>query len=152
MLWKEGRISDLMHECRVIQKRLLKIQKNVNLKTLLERVFSNLMIQGKIKAALNFLSKEGDSGVLDMNDNVCNELQNKHPDPGPISENTLSNGPFENIPISYFDLIDENMIQKAALQTKGAGGPSQLDADQYHQNTKRKEKIFEKKYLNLQKN
>ena len=67
-----------------------------------------------------------------MNDNVFNELQKKHPDPGPISENTLLNGPVENIPISYFDLIDENMIQKAARQTKGAGGPSQLDADQYH--------------------
>ena len=28
--------------------------------------------------------------------------------------------------------MNENMIQKAARQTKGAGGPSQLDADQYH--------------------
>ena len=26
-LWKEGRISDLMHECRVIQKRLLSLKK-----------------------------------------------------------------------------------------------------------------------------
>ena len=130
-LWKEGRISDLMHECRVIQKRLLSSKKREPEDT--ARVFSNLMIQGKIKAALNFLSKEGDSGVLDMNDmNVFNELQKKHPDPGPISENTLLNVPVENIPMSYFDLIDENMIQKAARQTKGAGGPSQLDADQYH--------------------
>ena len=44
----------------------------------------------------------------------------------------LLNGPVENIPISYFDLIDENMIQKAARQTKGAGGPSHLDSEQYH--------------------
>ena len=65
-----------------------------------------------------------------MNYNVFNELQKKHPDPGPISENTLLNGPVENIPFSYFDLIDENMIQKAARQTKGAGGPSHLDVDQ----------------------
>ena len=70
--------------------------------------------------------------IVDMNDNVFNELLKRHPDPGPISENTLLNGSVENIPISYFDLIDENMIQKAARQTKGAGGPSQLDADQYH--------------------
>ena len=41
-------------------------------------VFSNLMSQGKIKAAVKFLSKEGDSGVLGMNDNVFNELQKKH--------------------------------------------------------------------------
>ena len=66
----------------------------MNLKTLLE-FFSNLMIQGKIKAALNFLSKEGDSGVLDMNDNVFNEMQKKHPDPGTISEKTVLNGPVE---------------------------------------------------------
>ena len=89
------------------------------------------MIQRKINAALKFLSKEGDSGVLGMNDNVFNELQKKHPDPGPISENSLLNGPVENIPVSYFDPIDENMIQKAARQTKGVGSPSQLDADQY---------------------
>ena len=52
-LWKEGRISDLMHECRVIQKREPEDT---------ARIFSNLMIQGKIKAALKFLSNEGDSG------------------------------------------------------------------------------------------
>ena len=31
--------------------------------------------------------------VIDMNDNVFNELQKKHPDHGPICENTLLNGP-----------------------------------------------------------
>ena len=41
------------------------------------------------------------------------------------------NGPIENIPASYFDTIDESMVQSAAQLTKGAGGPSQMDDQQY---------------------
>ena len=32
---------------------------------------------------------------------------------------------------SYFDCIDETMVKNATRLTKGAAGPSQLDADQY---------------------
>ena len=50
-----------------------------------------------------------------------------------------------------FDGIDENMIQSAIIRmTKGAGGPSQIDADQYRHillSTKYKK---ENKYLREQ--
>ena len=32
---------------------------------------------------------------------------------------------------SYFDEIDETMVFKSATMTKGAGGPSRLDGEQY---------------------
>ena len=34
--------------------------------------------------------------------------------------------------LSYFHEIDKIMIVKAAYLTKGAGGPSHLDTDQFH--------------------
>ena len=40
-------------------------------------------------------------------------------------------GPINKVLPSYFDNIDESMIKNAARLTKGAGGPSQLDAEQY---------------------
>ena len=71
-------------------------------------------------------------GVHKINDDVINALKEKHLKPLPILENTLLNGPVnEDLPC-YFDNIDEEVVSKASSLTKGAGGPSQLDAMQYH--------------------
>ena len=71
-------------------------------------------------------------GVHKIIDDVINALKEKHPNPSPILENTLLNGPAnEDLPC-YFDNIDEEVVSKASSLTKGAGGPSQLDAMQYH--------------------
>ena len=40
-------------------------------------------------------------------------------------------GPINHVPDCYFNEIDELTILKAAQLTRGAGGPSHLDADQY---------------------
>ena len=40
-------------------------------------------------------------------------------------------GPLTEVSPAYFYSIDENQIFKAANQTKGSGGPSQLDAKQW---------------------
>ena len=128
-LWKQGSIITLLHEGQKIQKRLQSSNKRKPEDT--ARVFAKLMMQGKINAALKFLSKESENGVLDLNDDVLRDLKKKHPEPSPIKENSLLNGPIENIPASYFDTIDESMVQSAARLTKGAGGPSQMDDQQY---------------------
>ena len=43
----------------------------------------------------------------------------------------MLHGPINQVVPSYFDSIDEAMVLKAASLTKGAGGPSQLDSEQY---------------------
>lgn len=40
-------------------------------------------------------------------------------------------GPIDEVSPALFDQIDEEMIFKAALHTKGAGGPSNFDNYQY---------------------
>ena len=127
-LWKAGNIDDLIREGRAIQQKL-QISKRNN-KRDEAKIFSNLMMQGKINAALKMLS-DSDIGVHTMDDNVIKELQNKHPKPAEISDGTLLYGPINKVLPTYFDSINEDMVRKASNLTKGAGGPSQIDAELY---------------------
>ena len=59
------------------------------------------------------------------------ELKDKHPCQAPILQDTLLNGPALPVPNYFFDTLDEQEILKAAKDTKGSGGPSSIDADQF---------------------
>ena len=128
-LWKQGKLDEILIECRIIQRRFC--AKKQRAKQDIARIFANLVMQGKINAALKFLSAEGTSGVLELSDSTMQELIAKHPSPSPISSNSLLFGPINHVPSTYFDALDEQMIMKAATLTQGAGGPSQLDGEQY---------------------
>ena len=65
-LWLDGDISTLLHEGRCIQRHLPSptnqednLEKNA-------RVFSRLMLQGKVNAALHFVSKDTNRGILSL--------------------------------------------------------------------------------------
>ena len=60
-----------------------------------------------------------------------NELKEKHPKPAKVYPGTLLEGPITPVPDYFFDSIDEQAILMAAKQTKGSGGPSGMDADQF---------------------
>ena len=80
---------------------------------------------------MNLLSSETNEGVLPLSDTVIQSLIEKHPTPAEIQEEALLFGPVDNIASNYFDSIDEPLIAKAAQTTKGAAGPSHVDAKQY---------------------
>ena len=127
-MWKNGNLTDIMNEGRTIQKRLIATKQKP--KKDFAKIFSNLMLQGKVNAALKMLS-QNEVGVHQTNERIVNELKAKHPQPGVIAKETLYEGPINKVLPSYFDEIDENMVLKAISLTKGAGGPSQMDADLY---------------------
>ena len=97
------------------------------------------MFQGKINAALQLLSQQGKGGVLcademvDLGDGettVLDILHSKHPHSEPVSMDALPEGhndPPEVHPV-IFDQITASTIRYAALHTKGAAGPSGIDA------------------------
>ena len=70
--------------------------------------------------------------VHKISDNVINALKQKYPKPSPILDNTLLSSPVNEVSPGYFDNIDVEKVSKASSLTKGAGGPSQPDAMQYH--------------------
>ena len=78
------------------------------------------MSEGRINAALKLISEEASNGVRDLEENVMNDLQAKHPAPSPTSEEVLIR---EGLPAEtaagYFDCIDEQEVLKAAQLTKG---------------------------------
>ena len=83
----------------------------------------------EISAALKLLDRDSATGGLILSDEVLEDLKKKHPPPEPIEENSLLEGPVEQILPCYFDTMDEQTVLKAALNTKGSAGPSGMDAD-----------------------
>ena len=89
------------------------------------------MFAGKIKAALKFLDSNSESGVLPPSEDVIDLLEEKHPPSSKIESDTLINGPLEQVNSIHFAGIDEQIVMKAALWTKGSAGPSHFDSDQF---------------------
>ena len=140
-LWRTGRIDELVSECRCIQLHLPartsksspgedKDEKN-------DVVFSKLVLGGKLRSALRYLSPRSSGGVLGMSDvadessdlTVRDVLSNKHPTPvTPPEEALLTDvpGPLNQI---IFDRITPELIQIISRQMKGSSGLSGLDSD-----------------------
>jgi hypothetical protein len=129
--WDTREIDILVKEGKLIQKRLVasKIKKQEDN----ARTFANLMFHGKVTAAMRFLTNCDDQkgGLVEMNDATIKELKMKHPPPAPLVEETLLFGPIEDVPVSYFDCINEDLIHRAANYTRGSCGPSHMDADHF---------------------
>ena len=90
------------------------------------------MLQGKVIVALKFLESEAQAGgMLPLNDETLQGLYAKHPLLKDVKPFSLLYGPIDDVPSTYFESIDEELIQKVAMATHGAAGPSKLDADQY---------------------
>ena len=120
----------LVKEGRIIQESITSFRQRASKDY--TKIFANLIMQGKVSSALKNLTSDPCIGVHKISDDFLNALKQKHPKPSPILENTLLNGPVNEVLLCYFDNIDEEMVSKASSLTKGANGPSQLDAMQYH--------------------
>ena len=128
-MWKEGKIEEIFREGRDIQKRMMNTKYRSKEDT--ARIFAKLMFQGKVNAAINFLSEDQVQGILPIDEEVIMELKAKHPPPSLVNEDVLLQGPIDKVSPRYFDGIDETMIKNAARLTRGAAGPSNLDGEQF---------------------
>ena len=138
--WQAGDINGLVLEGRCLQKRLPKTTSRKRCDENLVRSFSNLMFNGKTSAALDLLSLKGKGGVLHTNDpankddpaspSVLDVLKSKHPPAQPATATALFQHPQEPPEVHpvVYDSIDAKSIRSAALNTRGAAGPSGLDA------------------------
>ena len=139
--WSNGLIEELLAEGRTIQKRNFRglstpTPRKSDSPSELARSFANSIFQGKCGAALRQLSDESSTGVLGENDklpsgeSVSEALRSKHPQAQGLVQDALSL-PEELPPLPdpvIFECIDADLIRHAAKQTKGAAGPSGLDA------------------------
>ena len=54
-------------------------------------------------------------------------LKKKHPPAAPAFSGSLLFGPIQDVPQSYFDAIDEGMVDSALNKLHGSTGPSNID-------------------------
>ena len=87
------------------------------------------MLEGKVHAAIRMLDDENSGGILNLTDQTLYDLKLKHPDSAPVNDSVLMKGETPFIDPVMFENIDETTISKAALRTKGAAGPSGVNAD-----------------------
>ena len=135
-LWKEGRFDELFREGKAIQQRLESSKKPPSNQQI-ERIFSRLMVQGKVNAGLRYLSDNTNGGILAMDEiaegsngqTARNVLKEKHPASQPTSNSALLQQPVNDIPAVIFDQIDGDAIKRAALRTQGSSGPSGMDSN-----------------------
>lgn len=124
-LWKMGDIFTLMKECRAIQQRLVKSKQRHEQ---IEKVFTRLMLKGNVSGALKWISSCNTS-ILMSDEKVIEELKSKHPCAIDASEEVLY-GVEQAIPEEViFEDIDGRSIYNSAKLTRGAAGPSGIDAE-----------------------
>ena len=128
-LWKKGKIEDQLREGRAIQKRLVKLHQSKNASLNKAKVFAKLVMEGKINSSLRYLTDSDGGGVLPLTDDVMKQLQDKHPKAQPVALGSLLFGPVEDVHELVYSEVTGEMIREAALRTKGAGGPSGVDAN-----------------------
>ena len=136
-LQKNRDIKEPFKEGQCLQARLCSSQPSHS-SDQVSRIFSKLMMLGKTKAALQYLFRNADKGVLNLDDfiegkqdTVRNILEDLHPtgkDPHP--ESLLPNDTESSLPTDpiLFESLDGSLIQQVARQCNGSAGPTGLDA------------------------
>ena len=129
MLWTEGKFDELMREGRAIQHKLKQeVRKDETVEQTAKK-FANFMLQGKVHAALRLLDKAASLGVAPLSAETMKTLADLHPQAEPAIESVLQQGEEPYFDPVIFTNINEKSIANAALKTRGAAGPSGLDAD-----------------------
>ncbi|MDA8002156.1 MAG: reverse transcriptase domain-containing protein, partial [Alphaproteobacteria bacterium] len=146
-LWEKGDIPELVREGLAIQRQLQgsRSHRDEREEAQIAHRFSKLMMEGRVKAALRYLSKRQHTGLLRLDQLMTEDttssstktvreiLEDKHPDAAPASADAILSMPNEELrsnkfhPI-LFDSITAEDIRASALRTEGAAGPSGLDA------------------------
>ena len=128
-------MNELFAEGQLIQQRLSKVGSH-KAEQQLSRSFMKLMFEGKTSEAIQLLSSAKRGGILHLNDvvgmsdevTVKEELLRKLPGVEPLTPDCILQGdpPFSHPVI--FESLDAGLIRGVVLHTKGAAGPSGLDA------------------------
>ena len=91
--------------------------------------FKNMMSKDNVNGVLKLLTEKMSNGILHLNDKTFKILKQKHAEANEPSQEVLLQGPAQPVYLIIYEDMDESLILKAAMLTKGGSGPSGLDAD-----------------------
>ena len=119
--WESDDLDGLLCESRTIQGKLKASSKPQ----------SEERLKGKVKAAMKLFDEQDSAGVITLSQSTINELKRKHPEANEADPSVLIDGQMPFVDTVMFYNITEFTILKPALRTKGSGGLSGLDADEW---------------------
>ena len=131
-LWDEGKIGELISECKTIQAQLSKSSKVMNDTTLAKR-FATMIFNNNYKGAMSLVTSKGKGGVHVLDAKTKESMKAKHPKPAALHEDALHSGPLptDMHPI-FYSALDGEMIRKHTLRTTGGAGISQQEDNLWH--------------------
>ena len=112
-LWKQGDLDLLLKEVRFIQGKFVNSKKAKTVEDV-SKVFSKLVLQGKLSTAMKLLDNENSSGLLDLSPDVLRGPLDKRPEAADFAGESLLHGPADYTPPNVYDLIEEEMICNSA--------------------------------------
>ena len=123
-------LDTLMKEITHIQKNFVSSKKPRRTEDV-SRIFAKLIMEGKISAALKFLETKTSKGILSLTDDILEELKEKHPHAATLQEHSLLLVQLITSHQVFFTPLIRTYCTKRLLNTKGAAGPSGMDAELY---------------------
>ena len=129
-LWEEGNIIELVNESKAIQERLPSNNTPMNIENLSLK-FKQLMQRGNVNRALRLLTNNMSNGVLPLSKEILQLLNLKHPSAQEAHHDSLLQDPVKFVHNIVYEDINESLVLKAVIKTKGGCGPSGFDADNW---------------------
>ncbi len=125
-----------MEECRTIHEQIAKHQqRHEKFSHDSAKRFASMVTEGKLGTALAHLEYDDPAGILNLDDTIGSDtvrdiLIAKHPTVEPAHHDAIIQGnpPAPPHPIR-FEMLTRGVVRRAALNTRGAAGPSGVDAD-----------------------
>ena len=110
-LWKEEKFYDLFTEALAIQTRI-KEPKTISNDEDILMSFRRLMSNGKINAAMKVLENTNGTGILPINNDTTNMLNDKHPKGEDDKKDMILQGPLKFIDPIIFEELTPDLIKK----------------------------------------
>ena len=130
--WKDGDLKSLMEQNRAIQRKV-KQQKCKEAESKLKG-FSRLMMIGKVGQAMKLINNEDSIvGVHNLNREIKGLLLDKHPAAQVPPADILLPETEPEAQSVIFEAITAEIIEKAAHNVSGSGGPTHIDSDGWKQ-------------------
>jgi hypothetical protein len=142
LLWRGGNYEELVQEAERCDRQLRKVHKpnNNTEEDHLIRVFTKLMLGGKVREAVRWITARDRGGVLhpdsligsgNTTKTILQVLQDKHPAQQEPHETVLHEMNIQNIPLMVEVDITSSHVETAARKIHGGAGPGGCDSSQW---------------------
>uniref|UniRef100_A0A8D8WJ63 Reverse transcriptase domain-containing protein n=1 Tax=Cacopsylla melanoneura TaxID=428564 RepID=A0A8D8WJ63_9HEMI len=131
-LWREEKFDELLHEAQRCDRQLGKNRNDSVDEEHRIRIFTRLVLQGKLRDANRWITNRDQCGVLNLDKKlssgktVLEVLQEKHPD-----STTPALIDCDELPCLLDVDITANHIEKVARSIRGSAGPSGTNAESW---------------------